>query len=49
MLPQFSVKAGTTENLSVGAACFVPDLGQERRGCPRRIGTTRILDEQIQR
>jgi hypothetical protein len=45
ILPQFSVKAETTENLSVGAACFVPDIGQEPRRCPRRIRPTRILNE----
>jgi hypothetical protein len=45
MLPQFPVKAETTENLSVGAACFAPELGLEPRGCPRRIRPMRILNQ----
>jgi hypothetical protein len=41
MLPPFLVKAETTENLSVGEACFAPYSGRE----PRRIQKTRILNE----
>lgn len=46
MLQQFPVKAETTENLSVGAPCFAPDLGREQRGCFRQgCGKRRILNQ----
>jgi outer membrane receptor for ferrienterochelin and colicin len=45
ILPQFRVKAETTENLSVDAACFVPDLvwgGDFRDTVDRTVGSLNI-------